>query len=227
MSQLGKDAVRRWRPALAVAFAWLSLATGPAPAQQRGTRPASPEFLVIDLDGDGFCFSPPGQGVMFRFQTGLKAVRTAWTCANRDDAFVAIDVTKNGRVDGIWELVGGHAGPQNGFEYLRGMDGRITGVPGRIEGIADRRIDAADSIYATLILWSDRNHNGVSEESELQSAEYAGVVSIGLDAKTVSEVAGLGSVITRRGTAAVQRQGQRLERAAVTVKLARDADSAR
>jgi hypothetical protein len=42
-------------------------------------------------------------------------------------------------------------------------------------------IDQRDSSFHCLLLWTDRNHNGISEPDELQPASQAGLVSIGTD----------------------------------------------
>lgn len=179
------------------------------------------ELLVIDMKGDGFCFSSKSQGVTLRFDPRSPPVRTAWTCKAGDDSFVAVDVTQNGRIDGAWELLGGLVGPKNGFDYLGFVDGRILGRSGRLR-TTDRRIDRADPVYATLILWRDANHNGLSEEIELQSVAYAGVVSLSAESQQVTDVDRSGNVITRKGVAIVRQGDRDIERSTATVKLVRD-----
>ena len=55
----------------------------------------------------------------------------------------------------------------NGFIALREFDLN-----------ADGHVDASDAVFARLLLWFDRNHNGISEPSELESLRDNGVLAI-------------------------------------------------
>ena len=41
-------------------------------------------------------------------------------------------------------------------------------------------IDERDSVYSKLVVWVDKNHNGVSDPGELISLKQAGIQSISL-----------------------------------------------
>ena len=90
----------------------------------------------------------------------------------------------DGNFDGL--TVTGNAAPQppvspvelkNGFRALREFDKAANG------GNGDGIIDVRDSIFSSLRLWQDRNHNGISELSELCSLPQLGLAAIDLDYK--------------------------------------------
>jgi hypothetical protein len=91
--------------------------------------------------------------------------------------------------------------------YLAAFDKPARGV-----------IDSGTPAYSGLSLWTDLDHDGQSQDSELQSLAHAGIESISLAAKTVSEEVN-GNIITRRSVA-IRRGSKGLEeREIVTVKL--------
>lgn len=101
-------------------------------------------------------------GVLFDINGDGVKERTAWTRANSDDAFLAIDFNNNGTIEGA-ELIGGSTVPgiTNGFKALAALQLAESGVQ-------RGDISSDDPLYFKLLLWTDRNHNGVSEPSELR-----------------------------------------------------------
>ncbi len=141
--------------------------------------------IVIDIAGNGFDLTNAEDGVLFDLARSGVPERFSWTAAGSDDAWLVLDRNGNGVIDDGKELFGSST-PQpylapgeskNGFRALALFDTAEYG------GNADGQIDPRDSVFATLKLWQDRNHNGVSEAEELQSLSVSDVAVIDLTYK--------------------------------------------
>ena len=87
-----------------------------------------------------------------------------WTKRNSGVAFLALDRNGNGVIDDGSELFGDHtvAGKSNGFDALRALAG----------GLEFGSVDATHGgeLFAKLLLWHDRNQDGISQADELSKA---------------------------------------------------------
>lgn len=138
--------------------------------------------VVVDVAGDGFSLTGAQDGVAFDVRGQGTPERVSWTSPGADDAWLALDRDGNGVIDSGKELFGDitdqPASPEpNGFRALAVFDTTPRG------GNADGVIDARDSVFSSLRLWQDVNHNGISEPGELHTLPSMDVVRLHLDYK--------------------------------------------
>jgi hypothetical protein len=163
------------------------------------------EVLLLDPNQDGYptytcvdgygrsweCTTPlvlsfaPGQAVQFEpsaHSFSMQPGRAAQAVADWPSAvtpWLAMDRDGSGAIESGAELFGSSTPlasgrlARNGFEALAELDGN-----------ADGRIDAADAAWAQLLVWADRNADGVSQRSELVLASELGLTSLSVAYRT-------------------------------------------
>jgi len=118
-------------------------------------------------------------GVVFDISGTGKPIQMGWTAPGANNAFLALPGA-DGLVHNGKQLFGNFT-PQpkstapNGFAALAVYDDTKNG------GNGDGIIDARDAVFASLRLWIDTNHDGISQPEELHTLPELGVTSISLD----------------------------------------------
>lgn len=174
-SATGSDGIPTWRGwRCGFASKWTS-----ASCLGCDVRPPCDDPLIISLSDNAYELTDAKQGVDFDLSGDGELERMPWTARGGDDAFLVLDRNDNGIVDSGVELFS-HASPQpssdspNGFRALAVFDESQNG------GNGDAKITEGDRIFASLRLWRDQDHDGLTDVGELYTLDEAGLKEIGL-----------------------------------------------
>jgi hypothetical protein len=138
-----------------------------------------PSPIIIDLENDGIHLTGLDDPVWFDIDADGKLELMSWT--DRSEGLLALDRNGNGSIDDGGELFGtatrlaNGTRASNGYVALAELDSWI------FSGNGDGHLDSADAAFGSLRLWTDRNHDGISQPEELQTLAEAGIRRIDLD----------------------------------------------
>jgi len=169
--------------------------------------------IVIDLDGDGIETSSlfAGHSVMFDIDGDGKKDQTGWLSGR--DAFLAVDKNGNGVIDGVGELFGG---PNRGDGYAQ---------LATFDSNGDGKVDSNDERYSELLVWQDKNIDGVTDATELRSASSVGLESVSVNYTSQEDVYNNGNLIGEVSTAVIN--GEEVGAADVYFRFKPAADSSK
>jgi len=156
----------------------------------------SPILVPLVPDAEQYKLTSRTNGVRFDLNADGVKEQIAWTAADSRLAFLAIDRNGNGKIDDGRELFGSVTRPDsaNGFEALAKLK-EETG-----DDISYAATWDGDSLFGSLLLWEDRNHNGMSEPSELQQASNV-LKAIGFGYHTIKRRDEYGNLLNMAGWA--------------------------
>ncbi|HYO78096.1 MAG TPA: hypothetical protein VE010_16675 [Thermoanaerobaculia bacterium] len=120
--------------------------------------------IIIDIGGNGYSLTSVTAGVRFDIRNDGAPVQVAWTRLGVENAFLALDRNGNGRIDSGAELFGNYTPLRSGAVAANGYDALAE-----LDASGDGAVDVSDSAWADLLLWTDRNHDGMSSPDELQA----------------------------------------------------------
>jgi hypothetical protein len=169
-----------------------------------GTGCGSP--IVLDAGG-GYHLTALADGVAFDLRNEGVRRRVAWTIANLETAFLALDRNENGQIDNGAELFGNYTRLRSGVLAPNGFI-----ALGELDDNADAIIDSRDEAWAMLLLWTDRNHDGDSTPDELQPIAQSEVVSLGSDYRAVGKRDQWGNLFRYASEFGVEKNGRRHRR---------------
>ena len=135
--------------------------------------------IILDLNGEGFHLTNAQNGVVFDISGTGDPAQMGWTAQGADNGFLALPGS-DGMVHNGTQLFGNFtfqppSPTPNGFAALAVYDDPKNG------GNGDGIIDAHDAIFASLRIWIDTNHDGISQPSELRTLASLNVKSINLN----------------------------------------------
>lgn len=185
---------------------WTSCDNGVCPTEPITQLPTPCQFspILLDLDGNGFHLAGLDAAVDFDIDADGTSNRISWTSAASGDAFLVFDRNGNGAIDDGRELFGtatllaaGGTAP-NGYEPLLELDDAAYG------GNGDSLLDPADAAWELLQIWTDTDHDGVTDPHELASLDAAGVAQLDTRYKRANRRDGHGNGFRFRSTAMVR-----------------------
>ncbi len=153
--------------------------------------------IILDVTGKGYSLTDVKDGVLFDFAGDGNHVKMAWTAPGADNAFLVLP-GPDGLVHNGMQLFGNltaqpASNNPNGFAALAVYDDPKNG------GNGDGIIDSRDAVFASLRLWIDADHDGVSQPEELFTLPSLGVNSISLTYKLSERTDQYGNVFRYRG----------------------------
>ncbi|WP_372654895.1 hypothetical protein [Halobacteriovorax sp.] len=114
---------------------------------------------------------------------------TNWIEKEAPGYFLALDRNGDGIINSSLELFGDNKSHSNGFENLKQFDKNY-----------DYKIDSKDKVFSKLVLWKDKNGDGISQKEELNSLKSKSISSISVYYKKGTKSFGPRAEVREMGT---------------------------
>jgi hypothetical protein len=138
--------------------------TGAKPLTTYERRSCASAILIATGSDQFYPLTTVADGVRFDIDGDGNAEQVSWTHPSASVAFLAVDRDGDGAITSGKELFGRHTWPgaPNGYAALADMAIDSNG------GVARGSVSENDPLFARLLLWTDDNHDGVSQKPELR-----------------------------------------------------------
>lgn len=137
--------------------------------------------IILDLNNDGIHTTDLGWGVRFDIDSDGESELTGWTLPSSEDAFLWLDLNRNGVVDSGLELFGDATLLPDGTFARHGFEALAIYDSPELGGNGDGLISRLDLIWKDLLLWNDRNHDAKTDRGEVSRLGVYSIVALGLD----------------------------------------------
>ena len=128
--------------------------------------------LIMDANRDGKIDTINlDKGVFFDLDANGFAENTAW--AGPNEGFLALDLDGSGKIENGRELFGDETYKTGGVKATSGFDALA-----QYDENNDEKIDKEDSVFEKLLIWTDKNSNGITDDGELTNMMDADIKSI-------------------------------------------------
>lgn len=154
--------------------------TSPTRCAREGPLEYSPTCpLILDLNNDGIHTKGLDDPVNFWIDLEGRSLTTAWTDPDTEEAFLWMDLNHD-HVAHVTELFGSRMFAPDGVYHANGFEALAKYDRPQYGGDADGQITHKDSVWHSLRLWVDRNHDGVSQWKEISLPVNHRIVALNL-----------------------------------------------
>jgi hypothetical protein len=135
--------------------------------------------VLVDLENDGIHLTGVDDPVSFDIDADGGADLISWT--DRSEGMLALDRNGNGIIDDGGELFGNATRLANGIRAANGYEALAELDTWTFGGNGNGVIEPSDAVFSSLRMWTDLNHDGVSQPEELKTLTEAGIRLMGVD----------------------------------------------
>ncbi|HEX8407452.1 MAG TPA: hypothetical protein VF883_01205 [Thermoanaerobaculia bacterium] len=129
--------------------------------------------IIINFGSGTYTLSGSNDPVLFDIDADGVTNRITWTAVGSRLAFLAFDRNQNGMIDNGSELFGDSTRLLSGVRATHGFH-----ALNELDTNGDGLVSALDRDWPSLLVWTDLNHDGISQRTEIQKARESALSSI-------------------------------------------------